>query len=192
MASAFSHPAVLLGLSPWFRRVGLDRRALLLGAFCSVLPDVDAVGFWLGVPYDAPLGHRGLTHSILFAAAVAAALVLLAFATSTSPRAVFLFLFLCGVSHGVLDAMTDGGRGIAFFAPLDNGRYFFPWRPIHVSPIGVDGLFGRRGLVIAESELLWIWLPSLLVGAIGLIAWRRRRTVSREVKSPGFGKDRWK
>ena len=38
-------------------------------------------------------------------------------------------------SHGVLDALTDGGPGVAFLAPFDDTRYFFPWRPIRVSPL---------------------------------------------------------
>jgi membrane-bound metal-dependent hydrolase YbcI (DUF457 family) len=57
-------------------------------------------------------------------------------------------------SHGVLDAMTDGGLGIAFFAPFDNTRYFFPFRPVKVSPIGLS-FFSARGLDVIWSELLW-------------------------------------
>jgi inner membrane protein len=65
-------------------------------------------------------------------------------------------------SHGMLDAMTNGGRGIAFFAPFSNHRYFFPWRPIQVSPIGA-GFFSARGLSVLVSEARWIWLPSVII-----------------------------
>jgi inner membrane protein len=41
-------------------------------------------------------------------------------------------------SHGILDAMTDGGLGVAFFSPFDDTRCFFPFRPIKVSPIGLS------------------------------------------------------
>jgi inner membrane protein len=173
VASVLSHPAVALGLAPWLRRAGLRRRALLLGVLCAVIPDVDAVGFWLGIPYGAPLGHRGLTHSILFAAVLAGAL------TAAGPPAarlpLFVFLLLCAASHGVFDAMTDGGLGVAFFAPFENARYFFPWRPIRVSPIGLGGFFGRRGLAILESEALWIWLPSAMIGCAGWVLGVRGR-----------------
>src|SRR5687768_4584174 len=37
----------------------------------SMLPDADVVGFSLGVEYGDPWGHRGATHSLAFAAAVA-------------------------------------------------------------------------------------------------------------------------
>jgi inner membrane protein len=61
--------------------------------------------------------------------------------------------------------MTDGGLGVAFFSPFDNHRYFLPWRPIHVSPIGFERFFTTRGLVVFESEFLWIWLPVALLMA---------------------------
>ena len=47
--------------------------------------------------------------------------------------ATFAFLFLCTMSHALLDALTDGGLGVAFFSPFSNERYFFPWTPIRVS-----------------------------------------------------------
>src|SRR5678815_3579050 len=65
-------------------------------------------------------------------------------------------------SHGLLDALTNGGRGIGFFAPFSNHRYFFPWRPIQVSPIGV-GFFSPRGLRVLASEAGWIWVPSAII-----------------------------
>ena len=167
MASVLSHPAAVFGFAPWFGSALRSRRLWLLAALCSVLPDVDVIGFWLGIPYGAPLGHRGLTHSIAFAAALAGAATLLGWPRGAARPAVFAFLFLCAASHGLFDAMTDGGLGVAFFAPFDNTRFFLPWRPIRVSPIGVGGFFGPRGLAILASELFWIWIPLLALGAAG-------------------------
>ena len=65
--------------------------------------------------------------------------------------------------------------GIALLAPFDNGRYFFPWRPIQVSPIGLHGFFTEFGLTALRSEILWIWLP--LMGTAGLALLRRMRRV---------------
>jgi inner membrane protein len=62
--------------------------------------------------------------------------------------------------------MTNGGLGVAFFSPWDNARYFLPWRPIQVSPIGVDAFFGERGLKVVISELIWIGIPGLVIIAI--------------------------
>ena len=65
-------------------------------------------------------------------------------------------------SHGVLDALTNGGHGVAFFSPFVNTRYFFPWRPLGVSPMGIS-LFSDRGIQVVLSELVWIWLPCALL-----------------------------
>lgn len=78
----------------------------------------------------------------------------------------FSFFFLLSASHGVLDAFTDGGLGIALLAPFDNTRYFFPWTPIIVSPLGLRGLLSHWGMLVMKSELLWIWLPCFLIAGI--------------------------
>ena len=167
MPSLVSHPAVPLALAallpPELRLPSL----ILLGIACSVLPDLDVVGFWFGVPYRHALGHRGLSHSIAFAVCLSACLTWL-FPLAGEPEQasrllLFGFLFLSTLSHGILDALTSGGLGVAFFAPFDNSRYFFPWRPIRVSPISVSGFFSSRGLQVLRSELQWIWLPAALV-----------------------------
>ena len=48
--------------------------------------------------------------------------------------------------------MTDGGLGVAFFAPCDEMRYFLPWRPVMVSPIGVVEFFTHYGARITERN----------------------------------------
>src|SRR5262245_62425304 len=55
-------------------------------------------------------------------------------------------------SHGLLDTLTDGGLGAALFWPFDLTRYFAPWRPIPVSPIGLAFL-SPYGLSVAATEL---------------------------------------
>tara|TARA_Y100000780_G_C13480407_1_gene338286 strand:- start:227 stop:469 length:243 start_codon:yes stop_codon:yes gene_type:complete len=66
--------------------------------------------------------------------------------------------------------MTNGGLGVALFWPYDNDRYFFPFRPIQVSPIGVKAFFSERGLKVLSSELLWVFLPGVLLAVTGTIA----------------------
>jgi len=75
----------------------------------------------------------------------------------------WVYFFLATASHGLLDAMTDGGLGVGFFAPFDNHRYFLPCPPSRVSPTGVGRFFTDRGLAVLQSELLWIWLPAMLL-----------------------------
>jgi inner membrane protein len=96
-----------------------------------------------------------------------------------APRpVVFAVVFLAGASHGVLDAMTTGGHGIAFFAPFSNSRYHLPWEVIRISPISVTGFFSRRGAAVLKSELRWIWIPAAIVAVAG-VALRRAAETGR-------------
>ncbi|MGH0030673.1 MAG: metal-dependent hydrolase [Myxococcota bacterium] len=177
MATLFTHAftaGALVACAP----AGLPRRRLLLAAAAlSVLPDLDVAGFPLGVAYGHPFGHRGFTHSLLFAALVAPLAtrwVLPGARLASRPwRRVTLVLFLATASHGVLDAFTDGGLGVGFLLPFDETRYFAPLRPLRVSPIGVDAFLQGRVLPILRSEILWVWAPAVASVAAWKLARRR-------------------
>ena len=162
MASAFSHAMVAVTVGQAFKSKELRGRELFLGAFCSVIPDLDVIGFSMGIQYEDVWGHRGLTHSFLFAGLLAVSLVALWYRRKSTAvmTGLFLYFFLCAASHGMLDAMTNGGLGVAFFSPLDTTRYFFPVRPVLVSRIGIVDFFSAQGVGILVSEATWIWLPS--------------------------------
>ena len=162
MASAFSHAIVALTMGKAIQNKELGRRELFLGTLCSVVPDLDVVGFRFGIEYGDVWGHRGMTHSIVFAALLAGSLLALWYRgkPAIAMAGLFLYFFLCTLSHGVLDAMTNGGLGVAFFSPFDTTRYFFPLRPVLVSPIGIGEFFSTYGVRILFSEAVWIWLPS--------------------------------
>jgi inner membrane protein len=156
-------------------RLRQDWRFWTVAMVCSALPDVDVIGFEFGVRYGDLWGHRGMTHSILFAA-VTGILVGNWFGGSRTEKiGQSILVFLITASHGVLDAMTNGGLGIAFLSPFDATRYFLPWRPILVSPIGA-AFFSSRGVAVIWSEMLWVWLPVL---AAGLILYSRRKVFDR-------------
>src|SRR5215470_15569036 len=98
-----------------------SRRLTIAAAICAALPDLDVVTLSFGVPYGSMLGHRGLSHSLCAAAIVAVAASTAA--RGTCPRWIaWLMLFTATGSHGLLDALTDGGRGVAFFAPFSGAR----------------------------------------------------------------------
>ena len=176
MASVLSHAVAALAIGACFYRPGTPKRVWITGALCSVIPDLDVIGFHFGIRYGDFWGHRGFTHSLFFAALLASLVLLIAFRRGVPGLGRFvlwIYFFLATASHGLLDAMTDGGLGVAFFSPFNNTRYFLPWRPIRVSPIGVTRFFSHRGLEVIRSELLWIWLPAgLLVVLAGLIRQR--------------------
>jgi inner membrane protein len=123
----------------------------------SLLPDIDVVGMAYGVPYGAPWGHRGATHSLVMAGVLGLAFAVLARGPGRRFGTTLVLAAAVAGSHGLLDAMTDGGRGVALFWPFSTHRYFFPWRPIPVAPIGV-GLLSREGLEVMVWELL-VFLP---------------------------------
>lgn len=177
MPSAFSHAVAAAGIGTAFFGRKAPARVWILGALCAALPDADVVGFRFGIHYGDLLGHRGLTHSFAFAAVLAA--LVAPFARSGSDLRLgrmWTYLFLATASHGLLDAMTDGGLGVAFFSPFSNVRYFFPFRPIVVSPISIQRFFSGRGAAVISSELLWVWLPSLALAALATF-WYRKRSV---------------
>ena len=138
-----------------------------LSLICSVIPDADVITFSLGIPYRHLFGHRGFFHSPFFGLLLSIFFVCVLFRDTEmfSKQWFFylIFFFLLSASHGILDGFTNGGLGIALLSPFDRTRYFFPWRPIVVSPIGVIRFFSKWGLAVIKSELLWVWLPSFLM-----------------------------
>lgn len=164
MASAFSHAFVALVFGKASRHPIMTRQVLFLGMACSIVPDLDVIGLSFGIRYGDLWGHRGLTHSLFFACLLSAALVqFLYWHTSTSAKLTLcVYFFCCTASHGVLDAMTNGGLGIAFFSPFDTTRYFFTFRPVAVSPIGIGDFFTGDAFRILASEATWIWLPTIM------------------------------
>jgi inner membrane protein len=137
-----------------------------LSVLCAVLPDADVLGLRFGIRYADIFGHRGFMHSLLFGLLLALLVTMLAFPAVQrfSKRWWMLagYFFLVTASHGMLDAMTNGGYGIAFFSPLDTTRYSFPWQPLQVSPLGARGFLSPRGLTIMLNEVLWVWVPLML------------------------------
>lgn len=141
-------------------------RVILLALLCAILPDLDYVGFKFGVQYNSLFGHRGFTHSFFFAALTAlfvSALLSRREKNLKSFLKLFLLFFLATASHPILDALTDGGEGVAFFSPFSNHRYFFPWRPILVSPLGIQAFFSWRGFLVLVNEFLFVVAPLLFV-----------------------------
>jgi inner membrane protein len=188
VATLITH--ALVATSAWtaFRNCERPRRLLGLGVLAAMAPDVDVVGLWLGIPYEAMAGHRGITHSLAFAAALAwifARWVRAPTDDARQRRRALLYLFLATASHGLLDAMTNGGLGVAFFAPFSAARFYLPWRPIWVSPMGLCAFFTLSGREAIFSEVMWLWGPAELFAIVAWLQTRRRRTDDGRVRSDG-------
>jgi membrane-bound metal-dependent hydrolase YbcI (DUF457 family) len=121
-----------------------------LTALAAAAPDIDAIGRPFGHGDITLLGgHRAVTHSIF------AALLLGAVALFLVPRhaaradrwRIALFVTAVVVTHGVLDAFTTYGEGVAFFAPLSMHRWKSAWQPF-------GGLW---------SEVFALWIPAAVM-----------------------------
>ena len=119
----------------------------------SLLPDVDVVGFRLGVHYADNWGHRGATHSFLFAGLAALAVFVIAKAARLPARRTALIALAVVASHPLFDTLTNGGLGCALLWPFSHQRFFAPWRPLPVAPIG-RAFLSPRGLRVAAFEAL--------------------------------------
>ena len=132
----------------------LSFSSALFWSALSFLPDADVVGFALGVRYADAWGHRGATHSLVFAVAVGAIIGLAAPVFRRPGIRTGVLATLVLATHPLLDTLTDGGLGCALFWPFDLTRYFAPWNPIPVSPIGLR-FFSPYGMYAASVELLY-------------------------------------
>jgi len=174
MPTVLGHAAAAIALGAAFHGEDWPRRAYAIGVVCALLPDLDVIGLGLGIPYGSPLGHRGLSHSLLAAGCLGGLALVLCFRRKDRSWPLFAYFVLAAASHGLLDGLTSGGQGIAFFAPFDHARHFLPWRPIRVSPLGVSSALSGRFLAVLASEARWILAPGLLFAALAL-ALRRIR-----------------
>lgn len=173
MPTIFSHAAVgFVAAKVAAEATAPNNRIMIASMVLAALPDADGLFFDV-IPYGDPLGHRGFTHSLFFAALIGLTTALLLSKSSWAPEHSFRFLAalfaLVIASHGFLDAMTNGGLGIAFFAPFSNHRYFLPWRPIPVAPMSANGLLNPRGFHVIRTEAALFW-----VFALGAAIWSRK------------------
>ena len=170
MASAITHAFIAIPLGKAIFSRGMPWRFWALAVFCSMIPDMDALGYIRGIAYGSIFHHRGFTHSLFFAFFLSLAVVRLGF-REDRPFAparwkLWLFFFALMCSHGALDALTGRSFGVAFLSPLDTTRYSFPWAPIRISPLSLTSFLGSRGREVLVNEIGWVWIPSLVVWAV--------------------------
>lgn len=181
MASAITHFIVAAALALPVSETATLRRALprwgipVSCGLIAVFPDFDAILMRIfDIPYRSFWGHRGFFHSpfflILFSALIAA------FVAWRSGRMIVLWLTLlwscAAISHPLLDMLTDGGAGVMLLFPFTEARLFFPWRPIHVSPLDISRFFDAA-VYILRSELPFC-LAAVTIGLAGRLLWFRR------------------
>ncbi|MCL2160471.1 MAG: metal-dependent hydrolase [Betaproteobacteria bacterium] len=179
MCNPLSHsaPVLALGVALGLRRI--PPRLFMLAVVFSIIPDFDSIGFYVGIPYASWLGHRGFSHSLIFALLCGGFAAWIAPWLKASRLLSGTLVFLAVVSHIALDALTNGGLGVAVFWPYSDARYFLPWQPIQVSPMSPKVFFTtEKGLRVIVSELRWVWLP-LMLTALACRAFIGKKRVRR-------------
>lgn len=153
--ASIGHIAVGMAAARYHGGVGPTRWALvtamIVWAAISLLPDADVVGFRFGIGYGDPWGHRGASRSLVFALLGGSVFGLLAAAADLPRWRTGVLACIVLASHGLLDALTDGGLGCALFWPFSDERLFAPWRPLPIAPIG-RAYFSSAGLYVALWE----------------------------------------
>jgi inner membrane protein len=132
--------------------------ATLIGfGVLGTLPDFDVFAVMLGASEHTTAGHRGASHSLLMALALAVAGGLLARRYGWNGVRTALALALAVGSHSVLDTLAQGGRAIPLFWPLTSHRFAAPLRLFPDAPRGV-AFISRHGLTVAALEFAY-FLP---------------------------------
>lgn len=185
MPTVLSHVAIPLAVGVGLGTGVVPRRLMIAGVIASVLPDLDVIGLRMGIAYAHAFGHRGVSHSLLFAAVLAALACLSAPLLRSTRLAAAVFIGLCSASHGVLDMFTNGGLGVELWWPFSEERVFAASRVIEVSPLSLHRVFSGRGLAVLQSELLWVWLPAAAAGLALLAVRRPGSNLSIEPVRPG-------
>ena len=132
-------------------------RSAVAWSALSMLPDADVIGFSLGVRYEDPWGTAAPPTRSRSRSSSASRLESWPAWFKRPALRTALFAAVVLATHPLLDTLTDGGLGCALFWPFDLTRYFSPWRPIQVAPIGLAFL-SPYGAIVAMSEMV-LFLP---------------------------------
>ncbi|MDU3066047.1 MAG: metal-dependent hydrolase [Escherichia coli] len=146
MPTVITHAAVPLCIGLGLGSKVIPPRLLFAGIILAMLPDADVLSFKFGVAYGNVFGHRGFTHSLVFA---------------------FVVPLLC-----VLIGRRWFRAGLIRCWPWSDERFFAPWQVIKVAPFALSRYTTPYGHQVIISELMWVWLPGMVL--MGMLWWRRR------------------
>jgi len=181
MATSYTHAVVGLGMARLYTGRPMSWAYWTLAALLATIPDIDVLST---ASYGTPLGHRGITHSLLGALVLGLAVAGIVYRRFRFPWWSLAALFFATLaSHDLLDAMTWGGEGIPFFWPF-GGRYG-NWGLIPAANIAIEWPNAQQ-LRVFLSEALHVWLP-MAVAVAGMTAYRRLKgsaTGEQGVESP--------
>lgn len=186
MPSLPGHAFAGLAITALFHRDRLPRRTWALAAACAVAPDLDWFVSLGGLHRGHFLNHRGVSHSLFVALGLATLAFLAGYRKELRRFAVWLCLAVAALSHGLLDACTSGGVGVALFMPFSDTRWACVWQPGSVAPLPfwremVPGFLGSLAW-----ECVWIGAPALGVLAVARLGRQVRMVPALSEAAPEF------
>ena len=179
------------------RRVAVRRedavRWMVWFAAVSLVADADFGLVALGVPKDSIWGHRGVSHSLLLAAAAGLVSAWVARRWGQKPLSWGTMGFAVYTSHLVFDCLNVGSLGVPWFWPVSWTNYTIPWAPIPSVRTASEFLTPAGVPVLAAEVVLFapFWIYALVLrrraaapGAAQRAApsWRVRRRVQSAVE----------
>ncbi len=172
MPTVITHAAIPICLGLGLGSRIIPPKLLLAGIALSMLPDADVLAFRFGVKYADQFGHRGFTHSLLFAFLLPTFALLFYRWFKAKWLTIWSFLTVSLLSHSLLDSITTGGLGVGWLWPWSDERFFAPFQVIRVAPFQLSKYLTPQGFAVIQSELYWVWMPGIIC-MVGL--WLLRR-----------------
>ena len=186
MPTIISHALIPLIGAAALPSLRLPKRLVAAGMAAAILPDADVItGRLFEIPHTHDFGHRGATHTLLFALLLAAAAMVWSKSLRTRPGVAFLFMAVSTLSHPLADMLTRGGKGIMILWPLEDARFKFLAHPIEASPVGLKAF--ETGVIwqVLLSEILWLLLPLLFIAFSARLALKSFSGSSSPIDSNG-------
>lgn len=145
MPTVITHAAVPLCLGAGLGLKVIPPRLLFAGVVLAMLPDADVLAFKFGVAYGNVFGHRGFTHSLLFAFVLPCCAYCGTTMVSSGAGALLAVLTVSLLSHSLLDSITTGGKGVGWLWPWSDERFFAPRQVIKVAPFALSSYITPYG-----------------------------------------------
>lgn len=124
---SITHMAIGALIGDAFAGKTLGKRALLIGAACQSIPDIDFIGSFFLSPTENLLAHRGLTHSFLFGILITIILSRIASRWKRFPdvgiKSWIGFIGIEVLVHLLLDSLN--AYGVGWLEPFSNKRFSF-------------------------------------------------------------------
>lgn len=151
--------------------------AFLLFAAFSILPDGDLILVALGVHDSGFVGHRGASHSLVMALVIGVTCGLFARRMGMPALRTAIAITIAVGSHGLLDTVGEGGRGIPLLWPFSDHRFMSPVRVLPDAP-RVEDYLSHEGATSLILEFCY-FLPLM-----AYVLWPRKQAAPVAGKAP--------